>query len=251
MKITGIPAFDDNYIWCLEKDGWALVVDPGDENPVFDHLARRGAALAAILVTHHHRDHAGGIAGLLRRFDVPVFGPAAEDIAGVTVKVREGDTVRVPQLDAKFSVIEVPGHTLGHVAYYRPNQLFCGDTLFACGCGRLFEGTPAQMFASLSKLAALPGDTQVYCAHEYTQANIRFALAVEPGNRRLIARSQEVNALRQAGTPTVPSTIETERETNPFLRVGEPAVVAAARARGGDDSPVTVFAALREWKNRY
>ncbi|MGB7990526.1 MAG: hydroxyacylglutathione hydrolase [Candidatus Methylophosphatis roskildensis] len=251
MKITGIPAFQDNYIWCLERDGRALVVDPGDADPVLDHLAASGTALAAILITHHHNDHAGGIAGLVRRFDVPVFGPALEDIAGVTVKVREGDTVRVPQLDAQFSVIKLPGHTLGHVAYYRPNQLFCGDTLFACGCGRLFEGTPAQMLASLSKLAALPGDTQVYCAHEYTQSNIRFALAVEPGNQRLIARSKQVNALRQAGLPSVPSTIETERETNPFLRAGESAVIASARARGADDSPVAVFAALREWKNRY
>lgn len=251
MKITGIPAFQDNYIWCIEGDGRALVVDPGDADPVLEHLSASGAALAAILITHHHDDHAGGITGLVRRFDVPVFGPAVEDIAGVTVKVREGDTVRVPQLDAQFSVIELPGHTLGHVAYYRPNQLFCGDTLFACGCGRLFEGTAEQMYSSLSKLAALPGDTQVYCAHEYTQSNIRFALAVEPDNQRLIARSKRVNALRQAGLPSLPSTIETERETNPFLRAGEPAVIAAARVRGADDSPVAVFAALREWKNRY
>lgn len=251
MKITGIPAFQDNYIWCIEGDGRALVVDPGDADPVLEHLSASGAALAAILITHHHDDHAGGITGLVRRFDVPVFGPAVEDIAGVTVKVREGDTVRVPQLDAQFSVIELPGHTLGHVAYYRPNQLFCGDTLFACGCGRLFEGTAEQMYSSLSKLAALPGDTQVYCAHEYTQSNIRFALAVEPDNQRLIARSKRVNALRQAGLPSLPSTIETERETNPFLRAGEPAVIAAARLRGADDSPVAVFAALREWKNRY
>ena len=251
MKVTGIPAFQDNYIWCVEHDGQALVVDPGEAAPVLDHLMQSGATLAAILVTHHHSDHAGGISGLLRRFDVPVFGPAAEDIDGVTVKVRRGDTVRVPQLDAEFSVIEVPGHTLGHVAYYRPNQLFCGDTLFACGCGRLFEGTPAQMLASLSTLAALPDDTQVFCAHEYTQSNIRFALAVEPGNRRLIARSNQVNALRAAGLPSVPSTIEMERATNPFLRTGEPAVIAVARVHGADDSQVAVFAALRQWKNRY
>lgn len=251
MNISGIPAFSDNYIWCLEQDGRTVVVDPGDALPVLDHLAHRGATLAAILITHHHGDHAGGIAGLVRRFDVPVFGPAAEDIAGVTVKVREGDTVRIPQIDTEFSVIEVPGHTLGHVAYYRPNHLFCGDTLFACGCGRLFEGTPAQMFASLARLAALPGDTQVFCAHEYTQSNIRFALAVEPDNRRLIERAAEVDALREAGLPSVPSSIETERQTNPFLRAGEPAVRAAARAHGAGDSPVTVFAALREWKNRF
>lgn len=251
MKTTGIPAFDDNYIWCLEKDGWAVVVDPGDDVPVLEHLAGSGNSLAAILITHHHGDHAGGIAGLLRRFDVPVFGPAGEDIAGVSVKVREGDIVRVPQLGAEFSVIEVPGHTLGHVAYYRPNQLFCGDTLFACGCGRLFEGTPAQMFASLSKLGDLPGDTRVYCAHEYTQSNIRFALAVEPDNARLIARSKEVAALREAGTPTVPSTIAQEHDTNPFLRAHEPAVIASARAHGADGSPTSVFAVLREWKNRF
>lgn len=251
MKTAGIPAFRDNYIWCIENDRWALVVDPGDAAPVLDHLARSAARLAAILVTHHHGDHSGGIAGLVRRFDVPVFGPAAEDIVGVTMKVREGDAVRIAELDAEFSVIEVPGHTLGHVAYYRRNQLFCGDTLFACGCGRLFEGTPAQMVDSLGKLAALPADTSVYCAHEYTQANIRFALAVEPTNRRLIARSQEVDARRRAGVPSVPSTLEIEHATNPFLRVGEANVVAAARARGADDSPVAVFATLREWKNRF
>lgn len=251
MKITGIPAFSDNYIWCVDNGRSALVVDPGEAAPVLDHLNRSATTLAAILITHHHGDHAGGINGLVRHFDVPVIGPAGEDIAGVTVKVREGDTVRVAELDVEYSVIEVPGHTLGHVSYYRPNQLFCGDTLFACGCGRLFEGTPAQMVASLSKLAALPADTLVYCAHEYTQSNIRFALAVDPANQNLIARSQQVNALRAAGLPSVPSTLETERATNPFLRTGEAAMIAAARARGADDSPVAVFAALREWKNRY
>lgn len=251
MQITGIPAFSDNYIWCIEQDGWALVVDPGEAEPVLDHLGRSGARLAAILITHHHGDHTGGIAGLAPRFDAPVIGPAREDIAGVTVRVREGDTVRIPQLDAEFSVIELPGHTLGHIGYYRPNQLFCGDTLFGCGCGRLFEGTPAQMVGSLSRLAQLPADTLVYCAHEYTQANIRFALAVEPANSSLLARSREVGKLRLAGLPSVPSTIETERETNPFLRIGEAAVIAAAVARGAAASPDAVFATLREWKNRY
>lgn len=252
MKVHGIPAFSDNYIWCIEHAGRAAVVDPGDEEPVLAHLERHGLELVAILITHRHDDHAGGIAGLMRRFEVPVFGPAGEDIAGVTVKVREGDTASIAGLGVAFEVLDVPGHTRGHIAYYRPNQLFCGDTLFACGCGRLFEGTPAQMAESLAKLARLPGETAVYCAHEYTQANIRFARAVEPDNARLAARSVEVDALRAAGQPTLPSTIALELDTNPFLRTTSPQVVASAHAHGArDDGPVAVFAALREWKNRF
>lgn len=252
MKTFGIPAFEDNYIWCIEHNGTAAVVNPGDEAPVLAHLAHNGLRLGAILVTHHHGDHSGGIAALVQRFDVPVFGPAGEDIAGVTVKLREGDTVNVPGIGAPFSVIDVPGHTRGHIAYYRPNQLFCGDTLFACGCGRLFEGTAAQMAGSLHKLAQLPGDTEVYCAHEYTQSNIRFARAVEPENAALSARSGQVNDLRARRLPTVPSTIELERATNPFLRCEVPQVAATARSHGAaDSSPLAVFAALREWKNRF
>lgn len=252
MKIQGIPAFDDNYIWCLDLNGNAVVVDPGDEAPVLAHLARSGLRLAAILVTHHHGDHSGGVAGLQQRFDVPVFGPAGEDIAGVTVKVRGGDTVDIPGIGAPFSVIDVPGHTRGHVAYYRPNQLFCGDTLFGCGCGRLFEGTPAQMVGSLARLAQLPDDTELYCAHEYTQSNIRFARAVEPDNAALSARSAEVDERRTRLLPTVPSTIGLERATNPFLRCNVPQVAASALAHGATDAgPLAVFAALREWKNRF
>ncbi len=253
LKIVPVPAFQDNYIWILCGSRHAAVVDPGDAGPVREFLARERLALCAILATHHHPDHVGGIAQLVAEHRVPVFGPKAEPIATVTDALAEGDTVRIPQLEASFSVLDIPGHTRAHIGYYRPGTLFCGDTLFACGCGRLFEGTPAQMYASLQKLAALPDDTRVYCAHEYTLANIRFARAVEPDNAELRAREQHDGALRAAGRPTLPSLLGAERATNPFLRCGESAVIAAAgKVRGTPpEDPVGVFAALREWKNRF
>lgn len=252
IDVTGIPAFNDNYLWCLHSDTQAVVVDPGDAEPVLAFLEKHALPLAAILITHHHSDHVGGLMQLRQRFDVPVFGPAGEHIDGLTHKVCAGDTVTIPQLALEFRVIEVPGHTLGHVAYYRPKQLFCGDTLFACGCGKLFEGTPAQMHASLLRLAALPDDTLVYCAHEYTLSNVRFAQAVEPGNALLAQRAQEVSEKRRQGLPTVPSTIKLEKDTNPFLRTDVPEVIAAARKAGARDNQGDhVFAALREWKNRF
>lgn len=257
LLIEPVRAFDDNYIWCLRRGGLAAVVDPGDAGPVIRHLEGIRASLAAILVTHHHGDHAGGIPELVARWPVPVFGPALEGIAGVDRPVRGGDTVAVGELEVAFDVLDVPGHTRGHVAYYGPKlppegAVFCGDTLFAGGCGRIFEGTPDQMHDSLSRLAALPPHTAVYCAHEYTQANLRFAVAVEPDNPDLLRRVDAVARRRAGGLPTVPSLIADELSTNPFLRSGAPAVVAAARARGADaGSAVRVFAAIREWKNAF
>ncbi len=253
MEIVPIRAFRDNYIWAIREGGHAAVVDPGDAAPVCAYLAAEGLRLAAILVTHHHPDHAGGIGALCSIAQVPVYGPAAEPIPGVTDRLAEPQSVRVPGTGVEFAVLDVPGHTRGHVAYYGANVLMCGDTLFGCGCGRLFEGSPGQMWRSLQKLAALPADTHVFCAHEYTEANIEFALAVEPGNRALRRRADAVHVRRAAQLPTVPSTVAEETATNPFLRCTEPAVIeAAAHFRGRKlDDPVEVFASIREWKDDF
>lgn len=252
FNVIRIPAFNDNYIWLLRNGTAAVVVDPGDARPVIDVLEREGLSLAAILITHHHADHQGGVARLLARCPCPVFGPAAESITGLTQPLRGGEMIRIDALDAEFRVLPVPGHTLGHIAYYGAGCVFCGDTLFGAGCGRLFEGTPAQMLDSLERLAALPDETAVYCAHEYTEANLRFALAVEAGNRRLQARVDEVAVTRAKGLSTVPSTIALEKATNPFLRCSEPEVVASARHKAPAASgSLQVFTALREWKNSY
>jgi hydroxyacylglutathione hydrolase len=253
LEIFPIPAFKDNYIWLARSGANALVVDPGDAGPVDDCLARNDLTLVAILVTHHHPDHVGGLAELLATRAVPVYGPRGEAIPAVTRQIGEGDRVAVPALGVTFSVLEVPGHTRGHVAYYGAESLFCGDTLFACGCGRLFEGTAEQMHASLQKLAALPDATRVYCAHEYTLDNIRFARAVEPDNAALAARERSERGRRDAGQPTLPTTLALERATNPFLRCTAPSVIAAASKRGGAalSDPVQVFAAIRGWKNQF
>ncbi len=221
-EVVPLPAFKDNYIWTLRRGRHAAVVDPGDAAPVKAYLAREGLALAAILATHHHPDHTGGIAELAAD-GVAVFGPQGEPIPALTRPVCGGDALSIPELGASFSVLDIPGHTRAHVAYYGAGALFCGDTLFACGCGRLFEGTAEQMFASLAKLAALPDETRVYCGHEYTLANIQFARTVEPGNAALAEREQSARRLRAAGRPTLPSTLGEERATNPFLRCAEPA----------------------------
>ena len=253
LEIVPLPAFKDNYIWTLRQGRNAAVVDPGEAAPVKAYLEREGLALAAILATHHHPDHVGGIAELVRVKKVPVFGPKGEPIPELTHPVGQGDKVEIPALSASFSVLDIPGHTRAHVAYYGLESLFCGDTLFACGCGRVFEGTVEQMLDSLSKLAALPDETKVYCGHEYTLANIKFARAVDPGNALLAAREEKAAKLRAAGRPTLPSTLGEERATNPFLRCAAPAVVESANkylgARVAD--PVRVFAAIREWKNRF
>ena len=253
LLITPLPAFTDNYFWLLERGGRAAVVDPGDAAPVLRALAQRGLVLEAILVTHHHADHIGGLAELTARHAVPVYGPAAEaaTIGRLTRPLREGDRLEV--LGIVFEAWEVPGHTLGHLAYVADGVLLCGDTLFSAGCGRLFEGTPAQMQRSLERLAALPAATRVYCTHEYTLSNLTFAAAVEPDSVVLHEEIARVRALRERGAPSLPSTIGHERRINPFLRIGDAAVAAAVRRHAGQDlaTPLEVFAALRRWKDGF
>jgi len=251
FAVEPIPAFNDNYLWLLVCGPDAAVVDPGDAGPVLQRLQSRNLRLRAILVTHHHGDHVGGVAALAHATGARVYGPRSESIPAREVALAGGE--RIDVLGAAFDVLAVPGHTLGHIAYHAPalRVLFSGDTLFAAGCGRLFEGTAAQMTASLAQLAALPADTRVYCAHEYTLSNLRFAMAVEPDNEALRRRQRACAAVRERGDPTVPSTIADELATNPFLRCDAPAVRRAAEARAGVALPTAeaVFAALREWKN--
>ena len=250
FEVIRIPAFKDNYIWLLRKGRSAVVVDPGDALPVLAVLEREALVLKAILVTHHHADHQGGVVALSSSFPVEVFGPAAESITGLTRPLAGGESIRLEPIDAGFQVLAVPGHTRGHLAYYGHGCLFCGDTLFGAGCGRLFEGTPAQMNDSLATLAALPEETAVYCAHEYTETNLRFALTVEPDNTALHRRVAEVGEARARGLATVPSTIRLEKATNPFLRCDNPAIIATLRAQGGDvRDRLAVFTALRQMRN--
>ena len=252
-SIVPIRAFQDNYIWCLRRGSAAVVVDPGDANPVLDYLSNEGLQLAAILATHHHSDHVGGNITLQSKYNVPVFGPAREKIPGITRQLREGDIVEVPGIGLHLEVLDIPGHTLGHIAYFGDGVLFCGDTLFSCGCGRLFEGSPAQMYASLSKLAALPGNTLVYCGHEYTLSNLRFARAADPVNSDIDTREASARAALSRGNPSLPSTMESELAINPFLRSTDPGVVASASRFAGHavTNPVDVFATLRKWKDGY
>ncbi|WUR15888.1 hydroxyacylglutathione hydrolase [[Empedobacter] haloabium] len=257
LHVLAVPAFNDNYLWLIHDGRHAAIVDPGDAGPVLAALERQGLSLHAILLTHHHADHIGGVPQLLQHYAVPVFGPAGDGIAAVTDPLVEGDTVQVPGLALALTVLDVPGHTKGHIAYVHEGatpMVFCGDTLFAGGCGRIFEGTPEQMAASLDKLAALPPGTQVYCAHEYTLANLRFAAAVEPDNAALCERIDVDTAKRERGEPTVPSTIGLERATNPFLRYRERAIARTLTQAGKvtlDASPLAVFTALRQWKNTF
>lgn len=255
MNLVALPAFADNYIWLLHDGTRAVVVDPGDAGPVHSALDSLHLQLHGILVTHHHPDHVGGVDALRARLLGPVWGPARERIPEPFLPMVDGQRIDVLGLD--FEVFDVPGHTAGHIAYVQRGVtskplLFCGDTLFSGGCGRLFEGTPAQMSASLARLAALPEDTRVCCTHEYTLSNLRFAAAVEPGNADIAGHIAHCQALRAAQRETLPSTIGLERRINPFLRCAEAAVVSAARTQGASgDDPVAVLAALREWKNGF
>lgn len=256
LSVLTVPAFSDNYLWLIHDGIHAAAVDPGDAAPIQAALERHNLKLAAILLTHHHPDHVGGVGDLLKGRAIPVFGPSKEAITGITIPLAEGAEATVPELGLSLKVLDVPGHTAGHIAYHASAQhwLFCGDTLFAGGCGRLFEGTPAQMLDSLGKLAALADETQVFCAHEYTLSNLRFANEVEPGNAALQARIVTEQARRGQGVPTVPSSIGVEKATNPFLRSAEAEVrqrlVEAGKLAAQADQ-VAAFAALREWKNVY
>ena len=256
VQIHAVPAFRDNYIWVIAEGGRAAAVDPGESAPVERFLEEKGLELTAILATHHHGDHVGGVPALVAHWRCPVFGPAHETIPEIGHRLVEGDRITVPGFAISLSVLDIPAHTAGHIAFVESDdepRVFCGDTLFACGCGRLFEGTPQMMSDSLAKLAALPEATRVYCGHEYTLANIRFAEAVEPGNRRLAERKAREAAKRERGEPTLPSTIGEELATNPFLRCGVPEVIASAERHAGRDlaDAVEVFAEIRAWKNNF
>ncbi|WP_417692144.1 hydroxyacylglutathione hydrolase [Pseudomonas sp.] len=254
IQISALPAFTDNYIWLLQDHATqrCAVVDPGDATPVQAWLdAHPGWVLSDILITHLHHDHVGGVQALKNATHATVYGPANENIPARDVALQDNDQLSVLGWD--FDVYAVPGHTLGHIAYYHHGLLFCGDTLFAAGCGRLFEGTPAQMHQSLSRLASLPEDTLVYCTHEYTLSNLRFAAAVEPGNLDIAARLEKVSQQRAASVMTLPSTLALEKLTNPFLRTAETSVKQKADERNGqrNETPSEVFAALRAWKDKF
>ncbi len=255
MKLTAIPAFSDNYIWMVDDGRHAVVVDPGEAAPVLRALDERNLRLVGILVTHHHRDHIGGVNELRAVLDGPVWGPVRERTPEPRLAVAGEDEIDV--LGLRWKILDVPGHTCGHVAYFVPHGtdhplLFCGDTLFSGGCGRLFEGTPEQMHESLRTLAGLPAQTRVCCAHEYTLANLRFARAVEPANQDIVEHASWCEEQRAAGMPTLPSTLEIELKINPFLRCHEQHVTRAASTHGADASnAVSVFAALRAWKDGF
>ena len=254
LTLRALPAFADNYIWLLHDGRHALVVDPGDAAPVLEALASFDLQLGAILATHHHGDHVGGIAELLRHHPgTPVFGPAAETIPGRSVSLSGGEHLQLQHPAIALAVLATPGHTRGHLGYYGAGYLFCGDTLFGCGCGRLFEGSPAQMLASLASLARLPDDTLVCCAHEYTLDNLAFALTVDPENAALSARLQATREVRRRGVPSLPSTLGLEKATNPFLRCDTAALRASAVRRGAPSQPqaVEVFAVIRNAKDTF
>jgi hydroxyacylglutathione hydrolase len=252
INITAIPALRDNYIWAIHDRETALVVDPGEAQPVFAFLAEHALQLGGILCTHRHADHTGGIAELRGVYNVPVYGRRHPANPHITHDLHEGDKLKLEAPDIQFSVLEVPGHLDDHLAFISGDALFCGDVLFGAGCGRNFEGSLSQLHQSLEKLAALPGTTQVYCAHEYTQANLRFALACEPGNPRIRERITETLQLRAAGQPSVPSSIALEKATNPFLRCDSPELIGTLKSRGlPHDNALAVFSALRQWRNDF
>lgn len=255
MKIGQIPLLRDNYGYLLvcEKTKQAAMIDPSEAEPVLRRIESEQVTLKAILNTHHHRDHTGGNEGILAKHKAEIYGHKSDNgrIPGLTHGVDDGDEVKIGELRGK--VLFIPGHTTGHVAYLFENNLFCGDTLFTAGCGRLFEGTPEQMQASLKKLMALPDNTKVYCGHEYTESNLRFAMSVEPKNPKLAARFERVQGLRARGTPTVPSSLEEEKQTNPFLRWDSKEIQASVKSANRDArlDPVSVFAAVRKMKDAF
>ncbi len=256
LSVRGVRAFADNYVWLIDSPrtpGRVLAVDPGDAQPVIMELTRSGDQLAGILLTHHHDDHIGGAEELMRRFDVPVFAPDDERIRFAAHKAQDGEVVEFPELGLAFKTLLIPGHTLSHIALWGHGAVFCGDTLFSAGCGRMFEGTAEQMDRSLNRLKALPADTQVFCGHEYTENNLRFARTVEPDNQALASYQTKVQSLRARNEPTVPSQLSLEIALNPFLRCAEPSVKRAAEthARHALSSEAQVLGTLRAWKDNF
>lgn len=263
IKITPIKAFNDNYIWAITNKQTATLVDPGDADVCINFLEDNSLTLSAILITHHHADHTGGIEKLVnycqqKQSSLTVYGPANENIPHCDVKLTENDNVALADLNLNFQIIDLPGHTAGHIAYFANNNdvapiLFCGDTLFSGGCGRLFEGSPEQMLTSLTKLANLPENSLVYCTHEYTQANLTFALAVEPNNQTLIEYNNKVAELRFNGQATIPSTIGLEKQINPFLRCHHQSLQTSAQQFATDTKATTqdTFTVIRRWKDQF
>jgi hydroxyacylglutathione hydrolase len=251
--IYPIPALKDNYIWAIINNSQqtTIIIDPGEAQPVLDFLAQHRLSLNAILITHHHWDHTNGIAEILHHFPVPVYGTSG--IPSISYPVTEGSLIQINDFPFNINVLAIPGHTLDHIAFHFNETLFCGDTLFSAGCGKLFEGTAAQMYSSLQKLAGLSETTLVYCAHEYTLNNLRFAHTVEPLNEHIINRTLRVTKLREQSLPSLPSTLKEEKETNPFLRCHIPTVKDSIATQTGisSENPITVFAALRKWKDHF
>lgn len=249
INIIPIPAFEDNYIWLLQVGRKVVVVDPGDALPVISTLQRNDWDLAAILITHHHDDHIGGVPNLLEQFDTPVYAPSYGDYPFKHIPLKEGDTIHLPAIAQTFEILWLPGHTLDHIAYVNAQYLFCGDVLFGAGCGRLFEGTPLQMLNSLNKIKALPLDTKIFCTHEYTLKNVQFARTLEPSNPRLAARETKTVQLRQLNIPTLPSTLEEEMATNPFLRCSIPEIQHNLALQSSTE--IDIFTAMRQRRNHY
>lgn len=256
IEVTPVGAFSDNYIWLIHAPaapGKVVVVDPGQAAPVQAALQEHGWEIGAILLTHHHGDHVGGVAELRQSCAVPVYGPALEALPVEVRRLKGGDGVRLENLGLTFDVLDVPGHTAGHIAYVGHGAVFCGDTLFSAGCGRLFEGTAAQMTDSLSKLAALPAGTRVYCAHEYTASNLRFAREVEPQNEEIRRYTDWCRSQRENNRPTLPSTIRRELQVNPFMRSHTESVKRAAESKSGRklQNTTEIFAVVRQWKDGF
>jgi hydroxyacylglutathione hydrolase len=255
LQIIPLPALKDNYIWLLKNkaSNHIAIVDPSEAEPVLNLIESDGLIPIAIMITHHHWDHVGGIAGITKKYNIPVYTPKTESVAGSTNPVGEGDIVSLPELELEFNILDVPGHTSGAVAYYTKDMVFSGDTLFTAGCGRMFEGTPPQMLTSLSKFKTLPDDTLLYCGHEYTVSNLQFAANVEPENNEIQERLSQAKQLRDKNQPTIPATLLIEKRTNPFLRCEQASVINAANAHSSKklDKPHEIFAEIRRWKDNF
>ena len=253
LTVTALPAFEDNYIWLVHNDHYAIAIDPGDPAPLHAFVQTHALTLEAILITHHHADHTGGNIWLQQHYACPIYGPHNPRIPAITHRVREPDSLDFARLGLQLQVIDTPGHTLDHISYYGAKHLFCGDTVFGCGCGKLFEGTSDIMAHSLDKILALPDDTRVCCAHEYTLDNIKFALTIDAHNPALLARATADRAKRDRDQPTLPSTLALEKDTNPFLRFHNADMIAVAEAyrRRTLQTPAEVFGAIRAAKDAW